>query len=1136
MRDTHFSGKLTIQPYSSPYMQKTSSGILLSATDLSFFLGCNHASWLNLQEVHGLIKAPPLRFDASLKALQDKGQEFEAEYIEKLKSTGIKVATINKADAREETIRAMKEGVDIIYQARLEYDVWVGWADFLVKVDKPSIFGGWSYEVEDTKFARETKAGAILQICLYSYMLGNIQGFQPEYMYIKTPEERQPYRVDDYIAYFRLMQRKLLAAISQNTEVTYPHPVEQCAICRWWLMCNDRRRKDDHLGFIAGMGAAQIKEVGNWHVNTLRQMAELPLPLPFDPLKGSTQTFTKLREQARVQLQSREEKRNIYELLPLEVESGLYQLPEPSDGDIFFDFEGDPFIGTCGREYLFGWVHKKGYQLHWATNDSEEKHAFESFIDMVMDIWKEYPGMHIYHYSAYEPSAIKRLMGRYATRENEVDRLLRANVFIDLHTITRHTIRAGVEAYSLKELEKFHNFNRDQDLQELKTYKALFEGLLETENADAIDEKTKQVVADYNKEDCLSAESLRDWLETLRQEYIQKGHAIPRPESKSGDASDNITAHQERIKPIYERLMAGVSFEKKDRSVEDEAKWLLANMLDWYRREKKSYWWNYFRLLGLAEEELILEKDAIAGLIFTGRVDKVNQSEVHFYSFPAQEYEFKESKDLAYKEMNIGRLETIDQKNLTVGIRKNNKLKHIHPTYVIVKNDVPDKPKEESIIRLAEHISNHGLGTSPYQPASDLLLKNPPRVICEVHDTSDAQQKAVQWVSQLNNSVLPIQGPPGTGKSHTAAQMIVSLISQGKKIGITALSHKVISGLLYKVVEAAQKSGVTVTIIQKVTGVAQQVAPNWNEIKEYPDVLGEISNSANVIAGTAYMWAREDFANTVDVLFVDEAGQLSLIDTLAVSQAGKNLVLLGDPQQLQQPQKGQHPEGTEVSALAHLLDGRQTISPDKGVFLDRTWRMHPSICNYISELFYDSKLTPHEANANQQLRGNTIYATPGIYVHRVQHENNTNRSDEEVMVVKNIVRDLLNNEVYYTDRNNESSRLHAACIKIITPYNAQVNALLHAVPEVQTGTVDKFQGQEAQVIIFSMATSSPEDAPRGMEFLYSLNRLNVAVSRARTVFILVACGQLFEPGCRSPRHMKLANALCRLIEKANVIS
>jgi len=385
----------------------------------------------------------------------------------------------------------------------------------------------------------------------------------------------------------------------------------------------------------------------------------------------------------------------------------------------------------------------------------------------------------------------------------------------------------------------------------------------------------------------------------------------------------------------------------------------------------------------------------------------------------------------------------------------------------------------------------------------------------------------------MKNDILPIQGPPGTGKSHTAAEMIVSLLKTGKKIGVAALSHKVITALLEKITRASAKENITARIVQKVNELTASNDPNWIEIKEDNDLVVEnIKEGFNIAAGTSFMWSRPEFFELVDFLFVDEAGQLSLIDTLALSHAGKNLVLMGDPQQLKQPQKGSHPEGTEVSALEHILQKQKTISKDRGLFLETTWRMHPAINEYISELFYDKRLHTKPETANQKLEGSLVYPEPGLYVEVVKHEGNQNNSVEEAEKVVAIVNSLLQDSVYWIDCDKQKHKMTKEHIKVISPYNAQVEKLRSMLPEMQIGTVDKFQGQEAPVIIFSMATSTPEDAPRGMEFLYSLNRFNVAVSRARSTFILVASPLLFEPACKSTQQMQLANSLCRLMEMA----
>jgi len=293
------------------------------------------------------------------------------------------------------------------------------------------------------------------------------------------------------------------------------------------------------------------------------------------------------------------------------------------------------------------------------------------------------------------------------------------------------------------------------------------------------------------------------------------------------------------------------------------------------------------------------------------------------------------------------------------------------------------------------------------------------------------------------------------------------------------------------------------------------------------------SGEADVLGGTAWLWARPEFAKAVHVLFVDEAGQMSLANVLAVSTAANSIVLLGDPQQLDQPQKGSHPEGVNASALEHILGEHQTISPDRGIFLPVTWRLPPSICSFTSELFYEHRLTSKPGLEHQRLAGVGEFDGSGVRVVEVDHDGNRNSSVEEVEVVANLVARLTEPGAQWVNQNGEALPMACTDVLVITPYNAQVSRLADRLgPTVRVGTVDKFQGQQAPVVIYSMATSRPEDAPRGMEFLYSLNRLNVATSRARCLAILVASPRLFEPECRTPRQMKLANALCRYRELA----
>jgi uncharacterized protein len=263
---------------------------------------------------------------------------------------------------------------------------------------------------------------------------------------------------------------------------------------------------------------------------------------------------------------------------------------------------------------------------------------------------------------------------------------------------------------------------------------------------------------------------------------------------------------------------------------------------------------------------------------------------------------------------------------------------------------------------------------------------------------------------------------------------------------------------------------------------------------------------------------------------------MSLANVLSVSPAARTLVLIGDPQQLDQPMKASHPDGTDVSALDHILDGQQTIPADKGLFLAETWRLHPNITAFTSELFYDGKLKAHHGLEGMRINGCDLLSPPGLYYLPVPHTGNQNSSPEEARAIKSLVDRVLANAPIWVDRHGLEHALTLDDIIIVAPYNAQVFEIQQLLPAARVGTVDKFQGQEAAIAIYSTATSSHADAPRGMEFLYSLNRLNVATSRAKCVSILVSSPRVLEADCRTPRQIQLANAFCRYLEMAHTLA
>jgi predicted RecB family nuclease len=1138
-------------------MKSVNEHIRLAATDLSGHITCGHLTTLDLAVATGQ-KAAPEWHDPDAWVLQQRGLAHESAFLDHLNKSGLSIIDLRgvQPDARaaEETRLAMKNGADVISQAVLLNGRWFGRADVLRRIDRNSSLGGWSYEIYDCKLARETTAATILQLSLYSDLLAQAQGAAPAFMHVVPPLEDfapVPYRVLDFAAYYRLLKHKLEQIIdtADGGLVTYPEPNTHCDFCRWWKHCNAQWRKDDHLSLVAGISKLHRKQLESWEVTRMGQLAVFPLPLQRRPDYGSKEAYVRVREQARIQVEGRDQQLALHEMLDISVGQGLARLPEPSDGDIFFDLEGDPFVGRTGIEYLFGFtsLNKKGepvYYSRWCNTPGEEKVAFEWFVDFVVQAWSQHPEMHIYHFTAYEPSALKRLMGKYASREDAIDRMLRGGIMVDLHTVLKQSVRASVESYSLKELEVFHNFKREIPLEDSRRAIRSIEHDLELGNLENIAEPLREIVRCYNRDDCLSTNSLRNWLEERRTYLIQTGKDVPRPKPDDSAPPPGVDDHQQRVAALFNSLTKDIPIEPAERTNEQTARWLLANVLDWHRREEKANWWEFFRLAGLPDEDLLDERAALSGLQYVERVGMEGKLPVDRYQFARQDTEIRAGDTLLHQKQKIGSVQEMDLGLRLLDIKKMKKTADTHPSSVFTFDSINAKELANSLLRLAAWVQNNGIESpGEFRCARDLLLRLPPRLSLPINgalaaDGESTLNAARRLAPLLDSSVLPVQGPPGAGKTYTGARMICELVRRGKKIGITALSHKVIRNLLLKVVEAAKEENLTeLTCVQKVSEQSEVPLNGIEEVTENAEALHALETGhAQVVAGTAWLWSREEFFEAVDVLFVDEAGQMSLANVLAVAQSAANLVLLGDPQQLEQPLQGSHPDGAAVSTLEHLLDGRKTISPEQGLFLEETWRLHPNICNFTSELFYDSRLKPRRGLERQYVEGHPQLNGAGIYYVPVEHNGNQSSSPEEVDVVAQLVESLLQPTVHWVDFSQTRRRITPNDILIIAPYNAQVSELSSRLPGCRIGTVDKFQGQEAPIVIYSLTTSSPEDAPRGMEFLYSLNRLNVATSRGRARCILVGSPRLLEPQCHTPRQMQLANALCRFVELAQTVN
>lgn len=1134
----------------------------LTPTQLADHLGCPHLTQLERQRREGLLRID-FSPDPRLDALRERGRQHEQAYVETLRGEGRSVCDLRDQRDPVATRRAMEAGFGAIVQATLRNRVFSGVADVLLRVESTATnLAGYAYEPVDTKLSLETKAGTILQLSTYAELLQSMQGAAPDRLHVITPIGQESYHTAQFAAYYRLARARLQAAVGATPPPsTYPRPVAHCDICIYWRYCDRQRRADDHPSLIAAIRTAQVGEFQQQEMPTVAIIAQCEGQLPAKPRRGALDTYLRLGHQARLQVASRGADMPVVEALAPEPARGLARLPEPSPGDIFLDFEGDPFVAPHGLEYLTGVCTRSEngeivFRQQWALDSVQEKAALEAFVDDALVRVARHPDAHVYHFGAYEPAALKRLVARHATRGAELDQLLRGRRFVDLHAVVREAFRIGVERYGLKELEVLHGFQRRLDLRDSGIARRELELALELGSVHAIGHETRERVATYNGDDCLSTESLRSWLERQRAELLARGQGIVRAVPGELAPSEEISARDQRIEALRAALLQGVPLDPETRSADDKARALLAAMLGYYRQEAKNAWWEFYRLRDLPSDEHLDEREMLGQLEFVEQLPRQGRerSARCRFRFPAQDTAVDVGRGVVWPVFgNLGeepdtckaKVEELDLVARTIVLSVGDKAMQSLPTAVFRDPVVSAKPLEEALLAFAEHVrDNRFEHTSPYAAAAELLRARLPRRATGIGEAlcgpgEDAGQALARLCNELDGGVLPVQGPPGAGKTTQGAKAILALAAAGKKVGITAVSHKVIDNLLSAVRKAddAASHPLHLRLVHK--DDERQDVDGIEFAKSTSAALDRIA-PGTIVGGTAWLWAHPDAIGRLDVLVIDEAGQMALAQALAAARAARNVVLLGDPQQLEQPARGAHEDGADIAALVHLLDpAKATLRPEQGLFLDTTYRMHPAICAFTSEVYYESRLRSGPGLEHQRLGGATPFAGSGFFLVEAEHQGNQAQAHEEVDIVVAIVRSLLQPGVTWTSADGQTRPLEASDILVVAPYNAQVSALKLALGDVhvdRVGTVDKFQGQEAPVVIYSCTSSSPEDAPRGMAFLYDPHRFNVATSRARSTVIVVASSKLFEPDCRTPAQMGWANGFCRFSEMAVRVS
>jgi predicted RecB family nuclease len=1121
-------------------MQILAGRLLLSASDLVNFLGCRHATYLDLRELTDPVEIPER--DAATVLIFEKGIEHERRYLATLKARDFSVVEIPgegfDLDERTALTREMMQaGAEAIYQAALVVPPWLGYADFLERVEGVSSLGAWSYEAVDTKLPRRPKPEHVIQLTAYSKLIGLVQGQTPIRMHIQLGNnERISLRVSDFIHYHSIAQRRLETFSNRPPEVSAGEPCGHCPTCRWKGRCEADWEAADHLTLVANITRHQIRRLWEAGISTVRLLAARPAGSRVPGIQPDT--LNRLQHQATLQTAKRDTKANYVETLPVVAGKGFARLPRPDPGDIFFDMEGYPFFDDGSLEYLFGFTTavdgEPRFAALWAHDRQAEKRAFEEVIDFITARLEKHPDAFVYHYANYEESAFKRLAMSHGTRESEVDDLLRRRKLVDLYKVVREAIRISEPGYSLKNVEVFYARDRSGDVTTASDSIVAYDRWLQSGEGSLLDQ-----IVQYNEADCRSLLMCRDWLLSLRPPETPWFGSGPLAEADARAPLTEADAHaldperetkrreaEERNAQLVQALVEGAP--------ESDLAWreLAGQLVDFHRREAKPEWWAMFNRQDMTEEELIDDAECIGGL--EPDPDRPpfpeKRSILYSFRFPAQDFKVSLGDDVLIADTlaPAGEIVRLDEDRFEISLKRGKNREPLPQRFSLI----PKGPLGDKVLRaaIARYIGAVLKGTEDqYAAITGILRRDYPRFqgSTGIGDCADDVSRAIDAIERLDCSHLLIQGPPGAGKTHTSANAIVHLLARGKRIGVSSHSHKAINTLLVEVEKVAAARKLWFRGIKKSSYEEQYL--NGSIIEDTIDNDYAAGNGHNLISGTAWLLAREELDQQLDYLFVDEAGQVSLANTVAMGESAKNVILVGDQMQLSQPLKGSHPARSGVSALEHLLDGAATVPPQRGVFLSKTRRMHPDLCRFISEAFYDGKLLPEEGNERQRLvlgpNADPALAPTGLRFISVDHEGCSQKSEAEADRILQLYQSLLGQR--WINRDGRVRPIGVDDILVVSPYNMQVNLLRTRLPEgARVGTVDKFQGQEAAIVLISMATSSGDDLPRQIEFLYSRNRLNVAISRARCLAVIVASPRLLETSCSTIEQMRLVNALC----------
>ncbi len=1139
-------------------MQKIGQELVFSPSDLTTYVDSPFASWmtrfvLDNKDV-AIARDEP---DGFMNLLAERGIEHEKAQLEKFRSEGFSIVEIpttgSKNDRLEATKEALRSGADVIYQAYLTLPPFAGVADFLVKVRGSSELGDWHYVVWDTKLSSVVKPAYLLQTCCYAEMLNEIQGVLSETLTIALGNgSDESFRTLDYMSYYQAIKMEFLDAQRNFNALDQADPGQSDSWGNWSGYANQLFLERDDLIQVANIRRNQITRLNAAGIISMQQLAELNEDTQIKRINSLM--LARLRSQAAIQFNSRGLSRPLFTITATP-NQGLALLPPPSDKDIFFDIEGFP-LEKGGLEYLWGSTYfdngERQFLDFWAHNADQEKQCFVDFITWAYARWIADTSMHIYHYASYEITACLKLMGRHGVCEMEVDQLLRNEVFIDLYKLVKNALLLGEPRYSIKNVEHLYRPKRATDVANGGDSVVVYErwrtefrsarpGLIANRDAWK-NSKDLSDIRDYNKDDCDSTQELVVWLREQQAQhqiaYTGKQEVVVAPES---EALTNLIE-------LRNALLTKAKIDNEAALGSGNVAETLAWLLEFHRRESKPVFWRLFDRKSQSEDELFDDLDCIANCERTAhppyKQNPRDRNLTYQYRFdPSQECKGKSGAFYIHGDVENSKLEvvSVDTADGIVCVKSSKE-----PPFAITL--IPDEyVRPDPIPSAIEAVAQRYLESSGGIDAIvDFLQRAAPRIARIVQGQeiisntpgTDRLAATITAVVGMQNTCLTIQGPPGTGKTYTASHVITQLMRDGKKVGITSNSHKAINNLLIGAAQVCKEEGIAAAFICTSNTDAQ--LENLGVSITTNGKLIEHMASSTVVGTTAWGFCRQDLEKQFDYLFVDEAGQVSVANLVGMSRATHNIVLIGDQMQLGQPTQGAHPGESGLSVLDYYMGQQATIPDNQGIFLGITWRMHPKVNQFISDAIYEGRLHAATGNENQLIRVPNGYAgvldqEAGVVVVPVDHTGNTQASDEEVEQIAKLTQELIGRTKI--SKTGAETKVGWQDILYVAPYNFQVNKLKNRLAQLpggaaaQVGSVDKFQGQEAAIVFLSMCSSDANESARGLDFLFDERRLNVAVSRAKSLAVIVMNPSLATTRVANPDQMKKVNVLSRLTER-----